>query len=187
MRIKVQDIIKTLAVDISGVEDWLSEIYNTFPVPSKFAEQQDVPRLSGQLQLEKMSSNVVRVRGSLDYAPFVACSRCDDSIQWPISTQIDTIYRPAPEEEVENNVHDVHAADLDDYFIIGGEIDLELLVNDSIHLALPSKLIKSSEDGRLCSVCGIDLTSDKVCSAGDAVKESPFRNLQQMIDNFKPS
>ncbi len=178
MKIKLKDFVESLTVEISGREEWLTAIYQGFPVPG----DQVPPIAAGSVTLRKLGYDVVQITGVITYEPFLQCSRCSDSIKWPLKADIAAICRPTPVVDSEKNVLDLRSEELDDYFLQGDEIDLEPLINDAIYTALPSSILKSSEDGKLCLICGEDLSSTKVCSVGETPKESPFKDLQKLLD-----
>ncbi len=177
MKVFVRDLIKDLHIAITGNEDWLRSIYDHFPLRTKKGDSSpSVPRLTGDLTVSPLpGGEIFRITGEVDYKPFVDCSRCNDQIGLPIHAAVDIYVEPQDGTQEERDVNLVEG-DLDRYFYTKGVIDIEELVNDVIHLEIPSQVLLRSEDGKSCMVCGDDVSGDKIFSTGEGAT-SPFAIL----------
>lgn len=174
MIIDASRIKSTETIVITGEEGWLTQIYASFPTP----KGQAMPKLTGSFLIDARDPMTVNVRGTLEYAPFVDCSRCALEISWPINESIDVRFlREAPEFEDELEI-DLEAAGLEDYILDNGKtFDLEILLNDAIQLSLPTKLIKVGEDNN-CLVCSKDLSAPLALESNPAEDTNPFAVLK---------
>lgn len=174
MRIKSSQITSKTDVQLSGQETWLESIYGDFASPESV---DGAKQITGQLFLTKADNGSVDVTGHLDYTPVVSCARCDKSIPWPLSINVNATVLPDEHTPLPRD-HNLSEEELDSYVMVGDEVDLEMLVNDAIQTALPSQFLAASEDGKSCKICHIDISSAKVFSAGDTENTSPFAALR---------
>jgi uncharacterized metal-binding protein YceD (DUF177 family) len=173
VRVPVVSIERELVVRIRGDEDWLAPIYGDFPPP----EGAPAPRLTGELTLVRESPDVVSVEGRVGFAPFVDCSRCDQSIPWPLDVPVSARFTPPPSAEPPRDLR-LSAADLDAYYFDAGALDLAALVNDAVQTAMPLRFVATTSDGEKCRICGIDVSSERVFGESDESEASPFAVLK---------
>jgi len=101
----------------------------------------------------------IKLRGHLQGALQVACSRCLQDFVLDLNETIDfTLLRPlsadAPSEI------DLRPEELDTEFFDGATIDVDLIVAEQILLALPQKPLCQPDCGGLCSGCGAELNRE---------------------------
>ena len=177
MRLKTDDLREVLTIDIRGDEAWLKDIYASFGQK----EGDSSAKISGRLTVTPSDYGVFYVRGQILFTPFVHCGRCEDMIPWEIDRRLDarflTPYDAGDEEEAEK---DLTPEDLDDYYIEGKEINIEPLVNDLIQTALPSRLIRTTADGKACAICLEDVQVPLVFEQQSAEDASPFAVLKNL-------
>ncbi len=178
MKIKVADLKEPLVVKISGREEWLSTIYGYFPAP----EGTISPLISGELTVNEKGYGIVEVSGSISYAPFIACSRCAEPLQWPIDRDVDLMFRDLPENETPRE-RELTLKEMDDFYIKDGALDLELIVNEEIQLEIPTTTVPKDNRGRGCSSCSDQGDKGKTVYSSDseeAERENPFAVLKNL-------
>jgi len=175
MIIDASKIKSTETIEITGREGWLQQIYASFPTP----KGQTMPILTGSFLVDARDPLMVRIRGTLEYSPFVDCSRCALEITWPMKEEIDVRFlREAPEFEGELEV-DLEASGLEDYILNNGKtFDLEVLLNDAIQLSLPTQLIQKNKSNQ-CLVCLKDLSNPIQLGTGTD-DDNPFSVLKNL-------
>ncbi len=178
MKVYLRELRPTLTITIHGDEPWLTELYKGFEVPS--GAKVEPKKLEGSLDLRLEEGGTVQVRGRLAYVPVVACSRCDMALAWPLSMRVDTRFYPPPSLGELPKERSLSEADLDAYELDGDMLNLEQLVIDTVNAALPDRILPEPlQDGKSCSVCLGDLTSELVYGKGEVPeKESPFSALK---------
>lgn len=176
MKIKRHEIREPITVEVSGTEPWLDDIYEMFAVPVGEAK----PLIEARLVVSVVSSDYVRVKGRVDYRPWLACSRCADMIQWDVNAAVDAIYQPEREGVADKREHSLSRAELDEYYFQNDMIDLEVLINDAIHMEIPEQVVPCDESGDKCLKCGKDLTSECVYGANEDIRENPFAALRDL-------
>ena len=112
------------------------------------------------------------------YAPMVPCSRCEQTIAWPLAIEVEALFRPESEENRDRDVT-LTEAELDHYYLEGDAVDLEQLVTDLVQTALPTQLVQTSDDGSSCKICLTDLRETQVYGARGG-KASPFADLAKL-------
>ena len=177
MKIKLKDLeLAAKVVDIVGSEDWLAELYQSFPAPPK---GRDKPLITGALEVKSDGYGYASLKGHLTFSPYVTCSRCADPIQWNLDR--DLVARFKPKDDIaEAREVDLVPEDLDFYYIEDGTLDLLQVLIDSIVGWLPSQLVKRSKDGKSCVVCNEDISDTSVYRSKTKEEESPFAALKNL-------
>lgn len=177
MKIKVADLTKPVTVKILGDEDWLAQVYSYFPSP--FADRR--PLITGQLTIEPSPYGVVSVSGVIDYAPYILCSRCAQPLEWPIHKDIQVSYGQSKANELQKDM-ELSEADMDEFWLEDGILDIEALINEEILLEIPTQTVKRKGDKRGCTACGGDLGDDLVFGTpNDAMPATnPFAVLKDL-------
>jgi uncharacterized metal-binding protein YceD (DUF177 family) len=181
MKALLRNLRRPLEITISGEEPWLEGIYRYFPTPSG-AER---PPINSKITIVPVDSlNGYRLVGTLKYAPFVQCGRCAVRIQWPIAEEFELFLAEKPTRTGDSE-DDLSLSDLSEYFVENDEVDLEEILNEQVHLAIPAQTIRRSEDEMdRCLSCGEDLGGEQVY--GHAPEDDPT-NPFAMLKNFKPT
>lgn len=179
MKLKADELRSPKNITISGDEPWLGLIYESFDSKGDFPPQK---RITGHLTVTPTQYGLYDIEGEIQFTPTMACSRCEDRIPWEISRQIKVRYlEQAPLDDEEDVERELEPGDMDAYYIDAqGMIDLEVVVNDFIQTALPTRLVKTAADGKSCLICHKDVSSKAVFQ--DAVKpeKSPFAVLKDL-------
>ena len=178
MRISVTDLDLDKTISLSGTEAWLAPIYAAFPLGD--AGREVATQLTGTIKLHLEEGGSVSVTGSLNYTPVLNCGRCEKGIPFPLAMTIDVRYMPSALSVAERELN-LTEADLDAYFLEDDAVDVEGLIIDTIHLAIPTRLVLTKPDAKTCAVCGIDLSADRLYgSHGDKPERSPFAVLKDL-------
>lgn len=172
----IVDVSKMKSVEtikVEGTEPWLSKIYSEFKTPKNAT----LPLLQAAISVDARDPACVTVKGSVDYTPFVDCSRCGIGISWPISETIETRFlRDIPEfsEDLELDEASIEEFTLKD----GKTFDLEELINDVVQLALPPRLVRVGENDE-CLICDEKL-SEPIHNVKEAESLNPFKALKNI-------
>lgn len=182
MKLSTKDLREAKTIEIQGQEPWLGEIYSSF--------QGNESPLTGRIVVKPEAYGVFDVKGKIDYTPVVECSRCSESIGYPIHRDVDVrfIDRDAAEEGLdiegvdddENIERELDSEDLDTYYIsANGELDIEMVINDFVQTALPTRVTCSLVD----KTCGLSLQNEEsglVHKDQADVDTSPFAALKNL-------
>lgn len=99
----------------------------------------------------------------------LACTRCLESWEEPVTARSMQVYEPQPDE-------DGYGLDRDN------TIDLFGPVRDEVALALPVRPLCRPDCRGLCPTCGTDLNKDP-CDGHADLSDSPFAALQELFDS----
>lgn len=180
MKIAVGNLDHDLTVQVRGDEPWLARIYADFPT-----DIGDQPRITGTLTVLREGEDGALVRGQLSYAPHIACSRCAEPVALPLSLTVEARFLP---ESLNPDLADnwrrernLSRADLDAYYVVAGEVDLEEVLNDAIQAEIPSAYVPTADDGHSCLVAHDDVTGTRVFGQDrDDEDSSPFAALKKL-------
>ena len=182
MKFRVKDLsAKPTPLTIGGSEEWLNDLYASFAHTSDVASGKVTPgKLQATLELTKDLAGFVRVAGNLKYTPHIDCSRCGETITWPIDESVDVVFRPFVSEPEGGKEISLTKDDVDQYIIEGGTVDIEGLINDLVQMAIPINTVMLNESEAACKICGLAVTEDKVYGEGEPEKVSPFAVLKKL-------
>lgn len=180
MKIAINSFETTTELQITGDEPWLNQIYEVF-----MEEGQITSRITGSLSILREENGSAWVKGHLAFSPLVACGRCAQAVKLPLNVAISARFLSDSENpnRTENwqRERNLTRDDLDTYYMAGGVIDLEQLINDAINTEIPISYIPASDDGKSCRVCLADLTSAHIFGQEQEPKESsPFHALKRL-------
>jgi uncharacterized metal-binding protein YceD (DUF177 family) len=147
---------KPLEVLIEGGEKWLAEVYSFFSSPKKEVK----PRLTADLKFSK-TANIVRMTGSLQYSPFLRCSRCAQEIRWPISKGINCEYFIEDSGQVRSMNRDSELGS-EEYLTAGGFLDLARVCNEAIVLSIPSRTLCGEVQESASAGCCEEMADNQV-------------------------
>jgi uncharacterized metal-binding protein YceD (DUF177 family) len=180
MKLKAEELRSPKTITISGDEPWLHLIYESFNIEGAAPLER---RITGSLTVTPSTYGLYQVEGQVQFTPTVSCSRCEDMIPWEISRKIKVRYlEQAPlEDEEEELERDLEPSDMDAYYIDAqGMIDLEVVINDFIQTALPTRLVKTAPDGKTCLICHKDVSTKTVYQDEVKPEQSPFAVLKNL-------
>ncbi len=180
MKLRLDRITQALNLSISGNEEWLKPIYDSFEVP----RGHEGGLISGSVTIFPESNEIFKITGSLSYAPWVDCSRCGDSIRWQTSGSFSYRIIPVELDTVEDSTGERSFSYPNEEILThsDGTMDLAEFVNDQIQLAIPLQTINRSEDGGSCLDCGKSLQDDQVLreSPSEATPSGKFDVLKKL-------
>jgi uncharacterized metal-binding protein YceD (DUF177 family) len=181
MKLKAEDLRSPQTITISGDEPWLHLIYESFDIKGAVPATR---RITGSLTVTPSTYGLYDIEGEVQFTPTVACSRCEDMIPWEISRKIKVRYleqAPVDELEDEDVERELEPSDMDAYYVDAqGMIDLEVVINDFIQTALPTRLVKTAPDGKSCLICHKDVSSKAVFQDKLKPEQSPFAVLKNL-------
>jgi uncharacterized protein len=118
----------------------------------------------------------IRIRGHLSTKLEASCDRCLGSVEVPVDTDFDLLYRPmqtiAKEEEIE-----IRGEELEVGFYSGDGIELAEVATEQVILSLPMKVICRADCRGLCPSCGGNLNVTQCDCSVSPHKDSPFASL----------
>lgn len=178
MIIDPKELHNTREIKIEGSEDWLKPIYEEF---EKWAGPQK-NRVCGSLSVKRDDYGFVQISGELRFEPQLPCSRCTERIAWPIDKTINAEYRPFNASLPTDC--DLSKDELEYYYMNDdGRFSLFEIVNDTIQLAIPDRILKLAEDSQSCGICGNQAKDTHLfSSSNDIPMESPFAKLKDLLD-----
>lgn len=155
-------------IKVDGSEEWLKPLYEQF----RNSPGQRGSSLKGSFAVNLLDS-CVQVEGQYQFSPEVKCSRCSASLVWHIHENLDLFFSLQP-DDLSARERDLTAKDLDDYFLLDNQVDLESVINESVQLSFPLKL--------KCDQCKEHKEEDAVYSSDDCSQESshPFAKLREL-------
>jgi uncharacterized protein len=131
----------------------------------------------GSIHVERHDDSIL-VRGHLRGELGFSCSRCLAAFTEPVAADFDVLLKigrpPAPAQEME-----LDEGDLDEEYIAGAELDLNVLIREQILLALPLKPLCGEECLGLCRQCGANLNRGP-CSCSPQAFNPSFAVLEKL-------
>jgi len=150
LKVKLSDVVKPITFEFLGGEEWLSPIRNSFVGMNS--------PLTGHLQIHPMGRGRFEIKGKVSFEPKVPCSKCNDPIPWKIEEDVFVAAQKISKSRYEEQESEIELSteDLEIYEIKGDVLDLEMILNDVVHLALPSRcvLVEDVAGEEKCLVCG---------------------------------
>ncbi len=138
--------------------------------------------IRGTVSLAKHGHDIL-VRGHLEGRLGLACGRCLEPFDAPLTADFDLLLVPAPgaaapgasapEEE------ELSTAELDLDFYAGETVDLEAIIREQIILMVPLKPLCQEDCRGLCPLCGANLNRE-TCSCQAEKSDSPFAVLAKL-------
>lgn len=107
------------------------------------------------IRIDKKNSEIF-LKGTLSVTLQQQCSRCLKIFDTEMKIDIDTLYRPSKEIDVEEH-YELKSDELETAFYKNDEIDINDLLKEQILLNLPMKPLCSEQCKGLCPKCGTDL------------------------------
>jgi uncharacterized metal-binding protein YceD (DUF177 family) len=175
MIIDISQLKQNQSVEINGQESWLDKIYDSF---GKAPKDKEKPLITGKVDILVENPTYVQIIGSVEYSPYLDCSRCSLPITWPLKEEFDIyLLREKPQFAEEQ---DLDESEMSEYYMEDNRnFDLEVAINDALQTERPfSPVIKDEYDQ--CVPCGADLSSNLMGSSENADKASPFAALKDM-------
>jgi uncharacterized protein len=108
--------------------------------------------VKARLRLEKSGLRVV-VQGEVFGAFRVACSRCLEAFDLSVCEEVFAVLAPRGDHVLKERIS---AADLDEEYYEGEEVDLWPLIREHLILGLPARRICQESCQGLCPQCGVN-------------------------------
>ena len=119
----------------------------------------------------------IRIKGHLATRLESTCDRCLGRVEIPVSCDFDLFYRPmqsiAKEEEIE-----IRPEEMEVGFYSGDGIESAEVATEQVILAVPMKVICSTECRGLCPGCGANRNLTR-CDCAPPPQDSPFASLRK--------
>ena len=176
MKISTKNLLTKITIAILGNEEWLSTIYKTFTVDNKIPGT-----ATGSVTImPEPEYDRYLLEGHFEFSPMVSCNLCSLPIAWPLTLKFSVYFKNQP-KTLDLPVRDrqLTKEELDQYFVENQAIDLEQFLNEQIHLSIPIRTVKASEDESHCVNCLEPLGSGAIYSTGGQ-KVSVFSILNRL-------
>jgi uncharacterized protein len=149
---------ESMRIEISRIPPEGIELDRSIPLTE--IEISDLPEeLAGSLHFRgriDLTSNGVIIGGKVDGQWRLHCSRCLESVDFPVSDSFRIfLNRSAP--EVYDKSLDLELENLDESEIAGDDLDLGFIIREQMLLHLPMKSLCREDCRGLCPVCGQNL------------------------------
>jgi len=183
VKLDTREIQGLKKIEITGDEPWLDHLYGYFR-----SEKNDSPsKLTGEFELSYNSDlNAYRVCFKFDYTPRVDCSRCGIKIDWPIFKKGEIYFHCDDDLSSKSDIVDLEQRDLDAYYVEDGKIDLGSILNEAVHLEIPTQTVPASkENPNDCASCGLDISGDQVF--GTSKEDDPTNPFAALKSLKKPN
>ncbi len=169
----------------------LSEIMTTkdkvlhIPVPiemEQFEFQGNIYEFAGKdavdLTITNLGNKRVLIEGSTKISLSLFCSRCLEKLIYPMDIHI--------LKEIDFNLTDEERAEgLDETnYIIGYDLDVDILIFDEILLGFPMRLLCSEACKGICKTCGVNL-NEKTCNCDNRSYDPRMSVIRDIFNNFK--
>jgi uncharacterized protein len=133
--------------------------------------------LTVRVHLERHGRDIL-VRGHLESALNLNCSRCLISFSYPVASDFDLLLAPGP-DQVAAAEEELTKADLDRDFYTGATVNLESIIREQVLLTLPLKPLCAETCKGLCPRCGADLNQE-TCQCPAEESTSPLAILKNI-------
>jgi uncharacterized protein len=125
----------------------------------------------------------IRLVGKLDGRVQVACARCLEPVEIPITRAFDLLYRPAESEKRADEVA-IHEADTEIGYYTGDSMDLEDSLREQILLAVPIKSLCRYDCKGLCPTCGVN-RNQQLCDCDPARPDPRWAALGELKNKWQ--
>ncbi len=131
-----------------------------------------------ELTITNLGNKTVLIEGSSNISLKLFCSRCLKEIIYPMHLEIS--------KEVDFNLTEEERTDsLDETnYIIGYNLDVDILIYDEILIDFPMKLLCSEDCKGICKACGTNL-NEKTCDCDTHDYDPRMSVIRDIFNNFK--
>ncbi len=142
-------------------------------VSYKFAEKDMV-----DLTITNLGNKTVMIEGGTNISLFLFCSRCLKQLTYPMDIHIS--------KEIDFNLTEEERAEgLDETnYIIGYNLDVDILIYDEILMGFPMKLLCSEDCRGICKRCGANL-NEETCNCDNTEYDPRMSVIRDIFNNFK--
>lgn len=130
------------------------------------------------LTITNLGNKKVLIEGSAKLSLIIFCSRCLKELEYPMDISIS--------KEVDFKVtEEDRAEDLDEAnYIIGYNLDVDILIKGEIIIGFPMSLLCSNECKGICMNCGTNL-NEKSCDCDNTILDPRMSAIRDIFNNFK--
>jgi uncharacterized protein len=130
------------------------------------------------LTITNLGDKTVLIEGSTNISLFLFCSRCLKQLTYPMDIHIS--------KEIDFNLTEEERAEgLDETnYIIGYNLDVDILIYDEILMGFPMKLLCSEDCKGICKTCGANL-NEKACDCDNTEYDPRMSVIRDIFNNFK--
>jgi len=130
------------------------------------------------LTITNLGNKTVMMEGNTNISLILFCSRCLKELIIPMSINIS--------KEIDFNLtEEERAENLDDTnYIIGYNLDVDILVYDEILIGFPMKLLCSEDCKGICKNCGANL-NEKTCDCDNTEYDPRMSVIRDIFNNYK--
>ncbi|WP_243456471.1 YceD family protein [Mobilitalea sibirica] len=130
------------------------------------------------LTITNLGNKTVLIEGSTNISLLLFCNRCLKEIVFPMDIHIS--------KEIDFNLSENERAEnLDETnYIIGYNLDVDILIYDEILIGFPMKLLCDEECKGICKTCGINLNQE-TCNCDNTEYDPRMSVIRDIFNNFK--
>jgi len=172
--------------DLNKLHGPREHVARTFP-PSAFDPQDEEYRVAAPVELvmdvEKAGADVFRVTGRASTRLELACSRCLEDLESPLSVDFELRYVPQTANAGEGE-QEIADDDLATAFYKEGALDVIEMLREQFQLALPMKPLCTEACRGLCPECGANLNRTE-CGCAPAWEDPRLAPLKGLLNRDK--
>ena len=130
------------------------------------------------LTITNLGNKRVLIEGNTSISLILFCSRCLKPIEYPMDIRID--------KEIDFNLtEEERAQNMDDTsYIIGYNLDVDILMYEEILLGFPMKLLCQEDCKGICKTCGMNL-NEGTCDCDNTEYDPRMSVIRDIFNNFK--
>ena len=135
--------------------------------------------VAASVSVSRRGPETVLLKGILEGLRKVACDRCGVEVEQNLHSEFE--YLVTTREEELSPLQDVECRDEDAFtiYLEEPEINIDEILQEQAHLAVPLRTLCSEDCKGLCPGCGLALNSDP-CSCSQDDNKSPFAVLRKL-------
>lgn len=130
------------------------------------------------LTITNLGNKTVLIEGSTNISLSLFCDRCLKQLTFPMDIHF--------QKEIDFRLTDKERAEeLDETnYIIGYNLDVDILIYDEILLGFPMKLLCSEDCKGICKSCGVNL-NEETCNCDNRSYDPRMSVIRDIFNNFK--
>ena len=126
----------------------------------------------------------VYLKGTVMTSVIASCSRCLDTLSYPIDSDLKSHYVPSDNQFISKRDVELHASDIDAEVYENQQIDLTQSIRDSILLAVPVICLCKENCKGICSKCGHNLNQGRCECENESFVDPRLESLKNFKDKF---
>ena len=138
---------------------------------------------AGTAELLGNTLGEIRVRGRLKGEMEADCDRCLETARFPLDTEFDLFYRPAPQTSGHHHVEvAIDAGESEIAFYEGGGLELNEILREHVLLSLPMQWVCSDVCKGICPICGAN-RNQQDCHCDNKLHDDRWAALKELRRN----